>query len=150
MLAALFAVFLAVPIAFAQAPPAALQSVSAVQLLKINGWIADQGRDVPVTPLITDILRLTRGDGAITCRAFAAEGEGNEVHQIYLLPDGSGYLAAHFYKDKLDVFQTDKNFALVAAVNGIRGEKPAAASFTEAQYGFGFETAWWAKYADAH
>jgi hypothetical protein len=124
--------------------------LSAAQLQKINGWIADQGREIAVTPLITDIFGLTKGDNTLTCRAFAAAGDGNEVHQIYLLPEGNGYLEAHFYKDKLDVYWTDKNFALIAAVNGIRGEKPAAASFTDAQYGFGFEAAWWTNYADAH
>ena len=43
-----------------------------------------------------------------------------------------------------------KNFALLAALNGVRGEKPAASSFADAQYGFAFELAWWGKYADAH
>jgi hypothetical protein len=160
VLAALIAVFLAAPSGFAQAPPAspapttpppaAIQSLTAAQLDKINGWIANQGRDIPITPLITDILGLTKGDHTITCRAFAAEGDGNEIHQIYLLPDGRGYLDAHFYQDKLDVYWADKNFALIAALNGVRGEKPAAASFSDAQYGFGFEVTWWAKYADAH
>jgi hypothetical protein len=167
VLAALIAVFLAAPSGFAQAPPAspapaapppvptaqppaAIQSLTAAQLDKINGWIANQGRDIPITPLITDILGLTKGDHTITCRAFAAEGDGNEIHQIYLLPDGKGYLDAHFYQDKLDVYWADKNFALIAALNGVRGEKPAAASFSDAQYGFGFEVTWWAKYADAH
>jgi hypothetical protein len=160
ILAALIAVALAAPSSFAQAPPtpapsapappAPTQSLSAAQFQKINGWIAGQGRDIAITPIITDILGLTKGDHTISCRAFAAEGEGNETHQIYLLPEGQGYLDAHFYQDKLDVYWTDKNFALIAALNGIRGEKPAAASFADAQYGFAFELAWWAKYADAH
>jgi len=138
------------PPAATQAPPPATQSLSAVQLQKINGWIADKGRDIAITPIITDILGLTNGNQTLTCRAFAAEGEGDEVHQIYMLPGGKGYLEAHFYKDKLDVYWADKDFALLAAVEGIRGQKPAAASFADAQYGFGFESAWWAKYADAH
>ena len=133
-----------------QAPAPATQSLSAAQLQKISGWIADSGRDIAVTPIITDILGLTKGDQTLTCRAFAAEGAGDEIHQVYALPDGKGYLEAHFYKDKLDVYWTDKNFALLAAVEGIRGQKPATASFADAQYGFGFESAWWAKYADAH
>ena len=138
-----------VPAPAPQAPPPATQSLTAAQLQKIDGWIADKGRDIAVTPIITDILGLTNGSQALTCRAFAAEEDG-EVHQIYLLPDGKGYLEAHFYKDRLDVYMTDKSFALVAAVEGIRGQKPAAATFADARYGFGFESAWWAKYADAH
>jgi hypothetical protein len=165
ILAVLIAVVVAAPSSFAQAPPAPApsapappaaalpaptQTLSAAQMQKINGWIAEQGRDIAITPIITDILGLTRGDHTISCRAFAAEGEGNEIHQIYLLPEGQGYLDAHFYKDKLDVYWADKNFALLAALNGVRGEKPAASSFADAQYGFAFELAWWGKYADAH
>jgi len=100
--------------------------------------------------MITDILSLTQGNATMSCRAFAAVGDGNEIHQIYMLPEGRGYLDAHFYQDKIDIYYTDKNFALIAALNGVRGEKPAAASFADAQYGFGFELAWWAKYADTH
>ena len=170
ILAVLIAVVVAAPSSFAQAPPAPAppapappapappalalpaptQSLSAAQSQKINGWIAGQGRDIAITPIITDILGLTKADHTISCRAFAAEGEGNEIHQIYLLPEGQGYLDAHFYKDKLDVYWADKNFALLAALNGVRGEKPAASSFADAQYGFAFELAWWGKYADAH
>ncbi len=131
-------------------PPAATQVLSAAQIQKINGWITDKGRDIAVTPIITDILGLTNGNQTLTCRAFATEGDGGEVHQIYVLPDGKGYLEAHFYKDRLDVYWTDKNFALLAAVEGVRGQKPTAASFADAQYGFDFESAWWAKYADAN
>lgn len=139
-----------VPAPAPQAPPAATQVLSAAQLQKINGWIADKGRDITVTPIITDILGLTNGNQTLTCRAFATEGDGGEVHQIYVLPDGKGYLEAHFFKDRLDVYWADKNFALLAAVEGVRGQKPKAASFADAQYGFDFESAWWAKYADAH
>ncbi|HEX3938382.1 MAG TPA: hypothetical protein VHX43_12840 [Xanthobacteraceae bacterium] len=140
----------AVPAPAPPAPPPATQSLTAAEQQKINGWIADKGRDIAVTPIITDILGLTNGNQTLTCRAFAAEGDGGEIHQVYVLPDGKGYLEAHFYKDRLDVYWTDKNFALLAAVEGVRGEKPAAASFADAQYGFGFESAWWAKYADAN
>ena len=133
-----------------QSPPPATRSLSVAQLQKINGWIAEKGRDITVTPIITDILGLTNGTQTLTCRAFAAGGEGDEIHQIYVLPDGKGYLEAHFYKDKLDIYWTDLNFMLLAAVEGIRGQKPAAASFADAQYGFGFESAWWASYVDAH
>jgi len=162
ILAALIVAVLAAPASFAQAPPTPVpsapapalpppaESLSAAQFQKINGWIAGQGRDIAITPIITDILGLTNGDQTISCRAFAAAGDGDEIHQIYLLPAGQGYLDAHFYKDKLDVYRTDKDFVLIEALNGIRGEKPAAASFAEAQYGFAFEVAWWAKYADAH
>lgn len=140
----------AVPAPAPQSPPPATQSLSTADLQKINGWIADKGRDIAVTPIITDILGLTNGNQTLTCRAFAAEGDGGEIHQIYVLPDGKGYLEAHFYKDKLDVYWADKSFGLLAAVEGVRGQKPAAASFADAEYGFGFELVWWTKYADAN
>ena len=137
------------PAATPQAPPAPTIKLSAAQLEKIGGWIAGQGRDIAVTPIVTEILGLTKGDESIVCRAFAAEG-GDEVHQIYLLPGGKGYLEAHFYKNKLDIYLADKDFALKAAVEGVHGQVPAAVTFADAQYGFSFETAWWAKYTDAH
>src|ERR1700758_2493829 len=46
----------------APAPPPATQPLSATQLQKINGWIADKGKDIAVTPIITDILGLTNGN----------------------------------------------------------------------------------------
>jgi hypothetical protein len=66
------------------------------------------------------------------------------------LPGTKGYLISHFYKDKIDIYWTDKNFALIAALTGVRGERPAATSFADARYGFGFELAWWANLADMH
>ena len=135
----------AVPAAVAGEP-----TLSGAQLQKINGWIAEQGRDVAVSAIITDILGLTKGDATISCRAFAAAGDGNEIHQIYVLPVGKGYLDAHFYKDKLDVYRTDKDFVLIAALSGVRGQPPGPVSFTDAQYGFRFEVAWWAKFTDGH
>ncbi len=138
------------PAAPSQPPPAPSVTLSAAQLKKIDGWIADQGREITVTPIITEILGLTKDDQTMTCRAFAAEGESGEVHQIYALPDGQGYLEAHFYKNRIDVYWADKNFVLKAAVEGVHGQLPAAVSFADAKYGFSFELAWWAKYTDAH
>jgi hypothetical protein len=138
------------PAAAPQAPTAPTVKLSAAQLKKIDGWIADQGRDIAVTPIVTEILGLTKDDQTIVCRAFAAESAGDEVHQVYLLPDGKGYLEAHFYKNKLDIYLADKDFALKAAVEGVHGQLPAAVTFADAQYGFSFEVAWWAKYTDAH
>ena len=132
------------------APPAPTVTLSAEQLKKIDGWIADKGREIAITPIITDILGLTTGNQAMSCRAFAATGDGDEVHQIYALPDGKGYLEAHFYQNKLDVYWADKDFGLKAALEGVRGQMPAPTSFADAQYGFSFEVAWWAKYTDAH
>jgi hypothetical protein len=129
---------------------AAAQSLSDAQIKKINGLIADQGRDVAVSPVITDILGLTSDNQTISCRAFAAfdpRGD-NEIHQVYLLPDAKGYLISHYYKDKIDIYWTDRTFALIAALTGVRGERPAATSFADAQYGFGFELAWWANFSD--
>lgn len=164
LVAALIAVFLAAPSGFAQAPsaappappaaspapPAPTQTLSGAQLQKIDGWIKEKGRDIAVTPIITYILGLTKGDQTMSCRAFAAAGDGDEVHQIYALPDGKGYLAAHFYKGKIDVYWANKDFTLIAALEGVRDQVPAPMSFADAQYGFSFEVAWWAKYADAH
>jgi len=139
-----------------QVPPADTQTLpptvpfTEAQLKKINDLIAQQGRDIAITPIITDILGITKDNQTLTCHAFAAVGEGNEVHQIYLLPNNRGYLAAHFYKDKLDVYSLDKTFALVAALEGIRGQVPAPTTFADAQYGYHFEEVWWAKYADTH
>jgi hypothetical protein len=146
------------PAAGTQAPAATTQVAPAPQplteaeLKKVNGLIADQGRDVGVDPMITDILGLTANGQAISCRAFAAfdARSENEIHQIYLLPDAKGYLVGHFYKDKVDVYLTDKDFALISALAGVRGERPATASFQDAQYGFGFERTWWANFADTH
>ena len=42
------------------------------------------------------------------------------------------------------------NPVLIAALSGVRGEKPAPASFRQAQFGFRNELAWWAKFADTH
>jgi hypothetical protein len=138
------------PAAAPQAPTPPTVKLSAAQLQKIDGWIADKGREIAVTPIITEILGLTKDGETITCRAFAAEGDADEVHQIYLLPEGKGYLEAHFYQNKLDIYWIDKDFALKAAVEGVHGQLPAAVSFADAQYGFSFEAAWWAKYTDAH
>jgi hypothetical protein len=138
------------PPAAVQAPPAPTVTLSAEQLKKIDGWIADKGREIAITPIITDILGLTKGDQTMSCRAFAAEGDGDEVHQIYVLPEDKGYLEAHFYNDKLDVYWTDKDFALKAALEGVRGQMPVPTTYADAQYGFSFEVAWWVKYTDAH
>jgi hypothetical protein len=144
------------PPAAIQLPPAETQvapatpPLTAAELKRVDDLIAQQGKDIAVTPIITEILGLTKGDETMTCRAFAAVGEGNEVHQIYLLAGGKGYLAAHFYKDKLDVYSVDKSFALVAALEGVRGQYPAPTTFADAQYGYHFEQAWWAKYVDSH
>jgi len=138
------------PAAAPPAPPEPTVTLSAAALKKIDGWIADRGREIAVTPIVTEILGLTKDGQAIVCRAFAAEGTGDEVHQIYLLPDGKGYLEAHFYKNKLDVYWADKDFVLKAAVEGVHGQLPAAVTFADAKYGFSFEVAWWAKYTDAH
>jgi hypothetical protein len=129
---------------------AAERSLSDAQLKKIDRLIADQGRDVTISPVITDILGLTSNNQAISCRAFAATDPSgdNEIHQAYLLPDAKGYLISHFYKNKIDVYWTDKSFVLIAALTGVRGERPAPASFQDAQYGFGFELTWWMNLAD--
>jgi hypothetical protein len=126
--------------------------LSESQFKKINGLIAEKGRNVAISAVITDILGLTNSDQTLSSQAFATvdTAGGNEVHQIYLLPQAKGYLIDHFHQDKVEVYWTDKDLALIAALSGIRGQVPAPTSFVEAQYGFNNEMAWWAKFADAN
>lgn len=152
LLAILVVAFVAaVPDSFVRAAGAAEPALSAAQFAKINGWIAEKGRDVAVSAIITDILGLTKDNQTISCRAFAAVDAGtNDVYQIYLLPDGKGYLEDHFHQDKVDIYWTDKDMVLIAALSGVRGELPGLTSFQQAQFGLGNELQWWAKYADTH
>jgi len=150
--AALIAVFIAaVPGYGVRRAPAAERPLSDAQIAKINGWIADKGRDIAVSAVMTDILGLTKDNQSISCHAFAAaDNSSGDIHQIYLLPGGKGYLGVHFHQDNVDVYWADKDFVLIAALSGVRGQLPAATSFAQARLGFGDEMAWWAKYADTH
>lgn len=138
------------PGALAPASAAAERPLSEAQLKKINGWIADQGKDIAVSALITEILGLTKDDQTISARGYAAldPANGNEIHQIFILPEGKGYLADHFHQDKVEVYWADKDLVLLTALSGIRGAKPAIMFFQEAQVAFNQELIWWAKYAD--
>jgi hypothetical protein len=125
--------------------------LSDAQLSKINGWIAGQGRDVTITPIITDILGLTQNNQTITCHAFGAvDATTNDIRHIYLLPADKGYLIDYFHAQIVEVYWMDKNLALIAALSGIRGQAPLPISFQQALFGFGNEMGWWAKYADTH
>jgi hypothetical protein len=141
-----------VPIPGALAPPsiAAQRPLSDAQLKKINGWIADQGKDIAVSAVITEILGLTKDGQTISARGYAAldRENGNEIHQIFILPEGKGYLADHFHQDKVEVYWADKDLVLVTALSGIRGAKPEIMFFQDAQAAFNNELTWWAKYAD--
>ena len=138
------------PGALAPASAAAERPLSEAQLKKINGWIADQGKDIAVSALITEILGLTKDDQTISARGYAAldPANGNEIHQIFILPEGKGYLADHFHQDKVEVYWADKDLVLLTALSGIRGAKPEVMFFQEAQAAFNQELIWWAKYAD--
>jgi hypothetical protein len=129
---------------------AAERPLSEAQLKKINGWIADQGRDIAISAVITEILGLTKDDQTMSARGYAAldPENGNEIHQIFILPEGKGYLADHFHQDKVEVYWADKDLVLLTALSGIRGAKPEIMFFQEAQAGFNSELTWWAKYAD--
>ena len=129
---------------------AAERPLSDAQLKKINGWIADQGRDIAISALITEILGLTKNDQTISARGYAAldTANGNEIHQIFILPEGKGYLADHFHQDKVEVYWADKDLVLLMALSGVRGARPEVMFFQDAQAGFNNELAWWAKYAD--
>jgi hypothetical protein len=138
------------PGALAPASAAAERPLSEAQLKKINGWIADQGKDIAFSAVITEILGLTKDDQTMSARGYAAldPANGNEIHQIFILPEGKGYLADHFHQDKVEVYWADKDLVLLTALSGIRGAKPAVMFFQEAQVGFNSELTWWAKYAD--
>ena len=133
------------PVAFAADRP-----LSEAQLKKINGWIADQGKDIAVSAIITEILGLTKNDQTMSARGYAAldTANGNEIHQIFILPEGKGYLADHFHQDKVEVYWADKDLVLQTALSGIRGAKPEIMFFQDAQAGFNSELTWWARYAD--
>jgi hypothetical protein len=136
--------------ALVPASVAAERLLSEAQLKKINGWIADQGKDIAVSALITEILGLTKNDEIISARGYAAldTANGNEIHQIFILPEGKGYLADHFHQDKVEVYWADKDLVLLTALSGIRGAKPEVMLFQDAQAAFNNELTWWAKYAD--
>jgi hypothetical protein len=138
------------PDAVVRTSTAAERALSDAQLKKINGWIADQGRDIAVSALITEILGLTKNDETISARGYAAldTANGNEIHQIFILPEGKGYLADHFHQDKVEVYWADKDLVLLTALSGIRGARPEIMFFQDARAGFNSELSWWAKYAD--
>jgi hypothetical protein len=138
------------PGALVPASVAAERPLSDAQLKKIDGWIADQGKDIAVSAVITEILGLTKNDETISARGYAAfdTANGNEIHQIFILPEGKGYLADHFHQDKVEVYWTDKGLVLLTALSGVRGARPEIMFFQDAQAGFNSELTWWAKYAD--
>jgi len=130
---------------------AAEQSLSTAEFKKINDLIAQQGKDVAISPIITDIVGLTQNAQTITCRAFGAvDPNTNDFRHIYLLPAGKGYLIDYFHADIVEVYWADKDLVLIAALSGVRGQIPGPASFQQAQFGFGNELAWWAKFADTY
>ena len=138
------------PGALGPASIAAERALSDAQLKKIDGWIADQGKDIAVSAVITEILGLTKNDQTISARGYAAfdTANGNEIHQIFILPEGKGYLADHFHQDKVEVYWADKDLVLLTALSGIRGARPEIMFFQDAQTGFNNELTWWGKYAD--
>ncbi len=146
------ACLVAVPGAFEHGPAAAAERLlSDAQIKKIDDLIAQQGRDVAISPVITDIVGLTQKDQTISCRAFGAVDAGSsDIRHVYLLPDGKGYLIDYFHQQIVEVYWADRNMVLIAALSGVRGQKPEPASFAQAQYGFRNELTWWAKFADTH
>jgi hypothetical protein len=142
----------AVPDGFVHAAAAAERALSEAQLKKINGWIAEKGRDVEVSEIITDILGVTQDNERISCRAFATRDKENadEIHVMFILPAGKGYLEEHFHQDRIEVYWADKNLVLISALTGIRGGQPAIMSFAEAKAGYDHDLKWWAKYAETN
>ena len=129
---------------------AAERALSDAQLKKIDGWIADQGKDIAVSAVITEILGLTKNGQTISTRGYAAldAASGNEIHQIFILPEGKGYLTDHFHQDKVEVYWADKDLVLLTALSGVRGARPEVMYFQDAQAAFNNELTWWAKFAD--
>jgi hypothetical protein len=129
---------------------AAERPLSADELDKIAGWIAEHGETIAANKMATDILGLTNNDQTISSRAIAVkEPESDiEIHQIGILDGGRGYLAEHFHQDQADVYWADKNLVLLSALTGTRAGKPAAMSFAQAEAGFSKELAWWVQFAD--
>jgi hypothetical protein len=138
------------PGALVRISTAAERALSDAQLKKIDGWIADQGRDIAISAVITEILGLTKNDQTISARGYAAldAANGNEIHQIFILPEGKGYLADHFHQDKVEVYWADKDLVLLTALSGVRGARPEIMFFQDAQASFNNELTWWAKFAD--
>jgi hypothetical protein len=138
------------PGAWVHTSDAAERALSDAQLKKINGWIADQGKDIAVSAVITEILGLTKNDQTISARGYAAldAANGNEIHQIFILPEGKGYLADHFHQGKVEVYWADKDLVLVTALAGVRGARPEVMFFQDAQAAFNNELTWWAKFAE--
>src|SRR5580658_3543500 len=136
--------------AWVRTSTAAERPLSDAQLKKIDGWIADQGKDIAVSAVITEILGLTKNDQTISARGYAAldTANGNEIHQIFILPEGKGYLADHFHQDKVEVYWADQDLVLLTALSGVRGARPEVMFFQDAQAAFNNELTWWAKFAD--
>ena len=107
----------AVATGFARGAVAAERALSDAQLKKINGWIAEKGRTVEVSEIITDILGLTQNNETIASRAFATRDSENadEIHVMFILPVGKGYLEERFHQDRIEVYWADNN--LVATGN---------------------------------
>jgi hypothetical protein len=131
---------------------AAERVLSDAQLKKINGWIAEKGRNVEVSEIITDILGLTPNNETMTTRAFATRDSENadEIQVIFILPAEKGYLEERFHQDRIEVYWADKNLVLISALTGIRGGQPAIMSFEEAKAGYDRDLKWWAKYAETN
>ena len=150
--ALIFAFPAAAPDGFVRVVVAAERALSDAQLKKINGWIAEKGRTIEVSEIITDILGLTQNNETMTSRAFATRDSENadEIHVMFILPAEKGYLEERFHQDRIEVYWADKNLVLISALTGIRGGKPAIMSFQEAQAGFDHDLKWWAKYAETN
>ncbi len=131
---------------------AAERALSDEQKRKIDGWIAQDGRETPMNKMVTDILGLTKNDETISARAYAVKGVEDtfEIHQIQILPGNQGYLVGHVHQDKLEIYWTDKDLMLISTAAGTRGGKGEQMSFADAQRELGKELAFWAKFADAH
>jgi hypothetical protein len=131
---------------------AAERALSDEQKRKIDGWIAQDGRETPMNKMVTDILGLTKNDETISPRAYVVKGteDASEIHQIEILPRNQGYLVGHAHQDKLEIYWTDNDLVLISTAAGTRGGHGEQMSFADAQRELGKELGFWAKFADTH
>jgi hypothetical protein len=150
---------LVVPTASAAESAAAAPKLSEAQLRKLIAVIPEKGTVVTANKRVTDTLGLTKDRDVIASRTLTVkERTGSYVHQIQPLPGGQGYLVGKISPTTMEVYWTDKNLVLVAAVASMRGGPATGMNggmmvystpLKEAQDDFGKEVAYWATVADA-
>ena len=126
------------PCALVRTSAAAERALSDAQLKKIDGWIADQGRDIAVSAVITEILGLTKNDQTISARGYAAldTANGNEIRQdISSCRRAKAISPTTFTRTRSRSTGPIKDLVLLTALSGVRGARPEVMFFQDAQAG---------------